>query len=265
MIRVLLVDDSALMRYRFTDILEADPEIEVIAHARNGLEAIDKAVKLKPDVIVMDLNMTEVDGFAALDYLMDQFPVPVVISIATENRINETRALEMGAVAIVNKPRAATKSDDKNIISQVKAASRVNAGQIRALLARRALQADGDSEVELAGEIKRLVVLGASTGGPKAIKEILPYFPKNIPAAFLIVQHMPVEFTASMAERLNGISQIEVREAKDGDIVRPGHAYIAPGGFHMIARDEKGACVLRLNQDPAVHSVRPSASVTMRG
>lgn len=267
MIRVLVVDDSALMRRRIREILSSDQGIQVIDTAKTGEEAIKKVVALRPDVITMDLEMPDIDGLTALNYIMSEFPTPVVIISAsvTEGNINATKALELGAVATVAKPSGEISLDidtiEKQIIDKVKEASRVDVKRIRSIFKKvtdRPIQTGG-----LAVHLKKIVVIGASTGGPQAIKEVLSYFPANIQAAFLIVQHMPAVFTTSMAERLNWISKIGIKEAEEGDVIKPGFGYLAPGDYHMIVETCDERAVIHLTRDPPVHSVRPSVTVTM--
>ncbi len=268
MIRVLIVDDSALMRRRISDILNSDSEIEVIDCAKTGADAIKKVVKMKPDVITLDLAMPDIDGLTALTYIMNEVPTPVVIISANVSAggPNALRALELGAVEIVNKPGGEISLDietvDKEIISKVKTASKVDVKRVRAVFNMFKNIAPA-KPVKAPSGLSKIVAVGASTGGPKAIKEILPYFSADIPAAFLFVQHMPAGFTRSMAERLNWLTKIDIKEAEDGDIIQAGHGYIAPGDYHMVveARDENA--VIRLNKGPKVNRVRPSITVMM--
>jgi Chemotaxis response regulator containing a CheY-like receiver domain and a methylesterase domain len=268
MIKVLITDDSALMRRRISDILSSDKEIEIIDVAKTGAEAIKKVVQLHPDVVTMDMEMPDIDGLTALTYIMNEFPTPVVIISAnvTAGSTNALKALELGAVEIVPKPSGEISLDidtvGQDIIRKVKAASKVNVRQIREVLNRISRKAQPDKPV--ASNLDKIVAIGASTGGPQAIKEILPYFSEDIPAAFLVVQHMPAAFTKTMAERINWVTKIEVKEAQEGDIIQPGYAYIAPGDYHMIVVRNNEDAVIRLTQDPKVNSVRPSITVMMR-
>ncbi|MFH1092898.1 MAG: chemotaxis response regulator protein-glutamate methylesterase [Candidatus Omnitrophota bacterium] len=268
MIRVLIVDDSALMRRRISDILSLDSEIEVLDCAKTGAEAIKKAVKMKPDVITLDLSMPDIDGLTALTYIMTEVPTPVVIisANASAGGANALKALELGAVEIVNKPSGEISLDienvDQEIVRKVKSASKVDVKRVRAVFNMFKNIAPAVQPKVPAG-LNKIVAIGASTGGPKAIKEILPYFAADIPAAFLFVQHMPAGFTRSMAERLNWLTKIDVKEAEEGDIIQAGHGYIAPGDFHMVVEMHNNNAVIRLNTGPKVNRVRPSISVMM--
>ena len=268
MIRVLIVDDSALMRRRISDILSADGEIEILDCAKTGSEAIKKVVKMKPDVITLDLSMPDIDGLTALTYIMNEVPTPVVIISANvaAGGPNALKALELGAVEVVNKPSGEISLDielvDQEIIRKVKAASKVDVKRVRAVFNMFKNIAPAVRTRAPSG-LSKIVAVGASTGGPKAIKEILPYFAADIPAAFLFVQHMPAGFTRSMAERLNWLTKIDVKEAEDGDIIKAGHGYIAPGDFHMLVERKNDGAVIRLNSGPKVNRVRPSITVMM--
>ncbi|MCG2710863.1 MAG: chemotaxis response regulator protein-glutamate methylesterase [Candidatus Omnitrophica bacterium] len=268
MIRVLIVDDSALMRKRISDILNSDSEIEVLDFAKTGAEAIKKAVKMKADVITLDLSMPDIDGLTALTYIMNEVPTPVVIisANAAAGGPNALKALELGAVEIVNKPSGEISLDietvDLEIIRKVKAASKVDVKRVRAVFNMFKNMAPAVRSKAPSG-LSKIVAIGASTGGPQAIKEILPYFAADIPAAFLFVQHMPAGFTSSMAERLNWLTKIDIKEAKDGDIIQAGHGYIAPGDYHMVVEMHNYNAVIRLNTDPKVNRVRPSITVMM--
>ncbi|MBU1044687.1 MAG: chemotaxis response regulator protein-glutamate methylesterase [Candidatus Omnitrophica bacterium] len=267
MIRVLVVDDSALMRRKITDILASDSQIEVIDIAKTGNDAIKKVVHLKPDVVIMDIVMPDIDGLTALTYIMNEVPTPVVIISANvaPGSVNALKAVELGAVDTILKPSGEISVDietlSKEIITKVKAASRVDVNRVQNFLNR--ISQYSKASAQKNSHLRHIVAIGASTGGPKAIKEILPYLSPEAEAAFLIVQHMPAAFTKSMAQRMDCISQIKVKEAEDGDIVEQGVAYVAPGDFHMAVSMENNIPTIRLNSDPKVHSVRPSVSVMM--
>jgi len=267
MIRVLVAEDSALMRRKISDMLKKDPGIDVIDYAKTGADAIKKVVQLKPDVVTMDIAMPDIDGLTALTYIMNEIPTPVVIISAnvSPGSVNAIKALELGAVEIVAKPSGEISIDidalESEIIRKVKNANRVDVGRVQAVLNRlgqRPLQSK-----KISDDLKKVVIIGASTGGPKAIKEVLPAFSADVSAAFLIVQHMPAAFTKSMAERLNWSTKIQIHEAQDGEIIQPGHGYIAPGDYHMTVDVHNDKTVLRLNQEPKVNSVRPSITVMM--
>lgn len=268
MIRVLVADDSAFMRTRISRILNADEEIEVIASAKTGSDAIKKVVQLKPDVVTMDLEMPDIDGLTALAYIMNEVPTPVVIisaHVSPGNR-NVTKAMELGAVEVVAKPSGEISLDidtiSDEIVKKVKSATKVNTKHIHAFL-NKLTKSSVQVEEKKATTFKKVVAIGASTGGPKAIKEILPYFSSDIDATFLIVQHMPAPFTKSMAERLNWSTKIKIKEAEDGDIIQAGYGYLAPGNYHMVVVEDNNQVVIRLNQGPKINNVRPSITVMM--
>jgi two-component system chemotaxis response regulator CheB len=267
MIKVLVVDDSALMRKKIRDILEADPDIEVIDIAKTGADAIKKVVQLKPDVVTMDIEMPDIDGLTALTYIMNEAPTPVVIISANvqPGSANALKAVELGAVDTVQKPSGEISIDlevlNTEILRKVKAASKIDVNRVQNFLNNLSRRSRGFKKVE--SKIKHIVAIGASTGGPKAIKEILPYISAEAEAAYLIVQHMPAAFTKSMAERMDWIAKVKVKEAKEGDVIEQGVVYIAQGGYHMEVKMENDQPVIRLNSGPKVHSVRPSITVMM--
>jgi len=267
MIRVLVVDDSALMRRKITDILKSDKNIDVIDYAKTGADAIKKVVQLKPDVVTMDIEMPDIDGLTALTYIMSEFPTPVVMISANvvSGSANVLRAIELGAVDTVLKPGGEISVDidsiSKEIIHKVKKASSVDVNRVQDFFNRISRKSKVIKKQD--SKLNHIVAIGASTGGPRAIKEILPYLAPEAEAAFLIVQHMPAVFTKSMAERMDCLAKIKVKEAQDGDIIEQGIAYIAPGGFHMEVFMEDDIATIRLNSEPKVHSVRPSINVMM--
>lgn len=265
-IRVLVVDDSALMRRRISDILNQDPQIQVIGAAVNGEDALKKLVDLKPDVVTLDIEMPKMDGLVCLGYIMSELPTPVVmLSAHTQYGGQATiRALEYGAVDFVGKPSGVVSLDISKVafemVAKVKIAARIDVRKIKFKLPVGAKPKGGLP----AGSMEKLITIGASTGGPKALGEILPKIPVDIPAGILVVQHMPEGFTKSMAEHLNWESQIHVKEAQEGDKIQAGNAYIAPGDFHLVvAREEKGD-IIRLKKDPSELGTRPTINVTMR-
>lgn len=242
-IRVLIVDDSALVRKLLRDVMSKDPDIEVVGTASNGLEAISAVKELKPDVVTMDINMPEMDGLAALEYIMRKHPLPVVMlsALAQKGARATLMALELGAVDFIAKPShypsSVTQVRDE-VVLKVKTAAQAKLAALgskpmRKTRARTASRREGRPE-------ERLVVIGASAGGPKALSLIMPAFPRDLPAAMVVVQHMPGVFTRSFATRLNGISGLQVKEAEDGEALLPGKALVVPGGKDMIITQEDG-------------------------
>lgn len=266
-IRVLIVDDSALMRIKLSGLINSDPECEVIATARNGEEAVKSVAILRPDVITLDLELPKMDGMSALKYIMSEWPTPIVIVTGfTRFGGEETlKCLEYGAVDLVIKPDATTfinfDSKKDELLQKIKIASRVKLSLLRPTLTQRP-PAGKKAEAVLADKI---VVIASSTGGPKALMQIMPKLEPNLRAGVVIVQHMPVGFTRSMAERLNLESRIRVREAQENDLARQGEVLIAQGGCHLVLerKDEKSAKV-KLLMKLKENELCPSADITMK-
>ncbi|WP_227764293.1 protein-glutamate methylesterase/protein-glutamine glutaminase [Zhaonella formicivorans] len=265
-IRVLLADDSALMRKYIKEILEQDPQLEVVALARDGEEVVGYARETRPDVITMDINMPKMDGLTALQYIMNTTPCPVVIlsSLAKKGELVTFEALELGAVDYIAKPDGTVSLEINKIADEirrkVKAAAQAN---LRAAV--RTLQ---KTEAKAAHSFSRgknkLVVIGVSTGGPKTLSEILPMLPRDFPAPILVVQHMPSNFTASFASRLNSICRLQVAEAKDRQEINQGCILVAPGDLHLkVERKLNGKLMARITKEPSGTLFRPSVDVTM--
>jgi two-component system, chemotaxis family, protein-glutamate methylesterase/glutaminase len=263
-INVLVVDDSGYVIAVVSQRLEADPDIKVIDSARNGIEAVEKVKSLKPDVVTMDVVMPEMDGITALQKIMAECPTPVVMlsALTSENAATTIKALELGAVDFYLKPSSirpvggAVAGDA--LAEKIKAAAASHVARKRNIL--ESGEFTPKRREPRSTVFDKLVVIGASTGGPRALMELIPALPADIPAAFLVVQHMPPVFTRTLAERLAQVSQIEVEEARDGSKIYRGVALLAPGDFHMLV---DGGKRITLNQDPAVLGVRPSVNVTM--
>lgn len=264
-IRVLIVDDSALMRQFIGDILRSDPRIEVAGTARDGRDALVQAKTLKPDVITMDVEMPNMDGITALQEIMKTNPVPVIMLSAVTQEGAETtlKALSLGCVDFIAKPSGSISLNIKDltreIIDKVIAASSAKIRTASSWQAPARLQ-PSKTNVPFSGRID-IVAIASSTGGPVALSELLPKLPAKFPVPIVITQHMPKEFTSSFSKRLNDASQIEVIEGFDGASLRPGRAIIAPGGYHMLVRRRAGGAVCALSSAPPVLSVRPAANV----
>ncbi|MDK2871614.1 MAG: two-component system, chemotaxis family, protein-glutamate methylesterase/glutaminase [bacterium] len=267
-IRVLVVDDSALMRRVITDMLGEDPEIEVIGTARDGYDAIKKIHELKPDVVTLDIEMPKLDGLNTLGYIMSEVPLPVIMlsSYTREGAEATLKALEYGAFDFVPKPSGPISLDIRKVkeelIAKIKAAYRADLSRLKFLLPKRERKIE---KVEKAPSLKvsAVVAIASSTGGPRALQEVIPKLPADIKASILIVQHMPKGFTKSLADRLDSLSQIDVKEAKENDILTEGTALVAPGDYHMVIKGGEEGAKVKLTQDPPVWGVRPSADVTM--
>lgn len=264
-IRVLVVDDSAFMRHTITRHLTDDDSIEVVGTAKDGVDALAKVQELRPDVVTLDVEMPRLDGLATLRRMMAEHPVPVVMlsSATQEGAATTIQALELGAVDFVPKPSGSVSVDLYKVKEQLLAAihrasvSRVAPPRLPRPLPRR----NGHRPPASATAFEKVVVIGCSTGGPRALHQVMPALPADIPAAILIVQHMPPGFTHSLAERLNDQCHVRVKEAQAGDALAPGLALLAPGDYHMTV-DAQGR--IRTNRGPAVHGVRPSVDVTMQ-
>ncbi|NLL67042.1 MAG: chemotaxis response regulator protein-glutamate methylesterase [Clostridiaceae bacterium] len=268
-IRVLIVDDSALMRRIIQNILAQDPSIEIVGIAKDGIEALKRAQELNPDVITLDVEMPLMDGLSCLENLLKQGSYSVImVSSFTKERANETiRALELGAFDFISKPENIfdMSSSDKQseITEKVKLAYRSLKKAEIFNKARRRQHTIGTESKEPSSELKYIIALGVSTGGPRALSEILIDFPADLPAAIVIVQHMPSGFTASLATRLNEICRLKVKEAEDMDELKAGNIYIAPGDYHLTF-DRKGEKILiKLLKTPPIGKLRPSVDVMM--
>ncbi len=274
-IKVLIADDSALMRREIRKILESDSEIEVVAAAKNGKDAIELARELQPDVIALDINMPVMDGLTALQHIMMELRIPVVmISSLTQEGAHITyKALELGAVDFVGKPSGAISLDiDKlssEIILKIKAAANANKNALglkRAKTVTKTFSSIKNRVVKEHTAIEKIVVIGESTGGPNAIMDILPAFPSDLGVPVLIVQHMPGTFTPSFAKRLDKNCAIDFKEAEDGDVLMPNKGFLAPGGWQTIVELNKksGEHVIRLTKEPESAIYKPSVDITMK-
>ncbi len=280
-IRVLVVDDSAFMRRVISDILDSDDDIEVVGTARNGGDAIKKVESLRPDVITLDIEMPKMDGLTALSHIMSEYPTPVVMVSAMDKREADiaVRSLEYGAVDFISKPSRVTAVGDRReeLLEKVKIAAIVDVKQLKFSLpdagyvAEMEMPPPADQQLKViapADQQLRVIAIGASTGGPKAVFEILSRLPRDIPAAILVVQHMGAGFTTSFAERLDTISMLDVVEAKEGDILRQGKVIVAPGDYHMAVEKKvingEVSGVIHITQGPKINNVRPSVDVMMQ-
>jgi len=236
MIKVLVVDDSSFMRKSITHILESDPSIKVIDTASDGKEAIEKVRQQRPDVVLLDIEMPVMDGLTALSHIMAECPAPVVVVSGLGERYKSItmKALCQGAVDFITKPSGAISYDIEKIrgeiILKTKIASAVDVQKLDFSLPEISYLRIPHVSVKR----KEVIVIGASTGGPRAVTKVLSGLPRDIPAGILIVQHMGREFVPSFAEMLKWQCTVDISVAKEGDIIRPGHALIAPGGCNTI-------------------------------
>lgn len=267
-IRVLVADDSAFMRKCLREILAADPEIEVLDVARDGEEAVAKARQMRPDVVTLDVNMPRMDGLTALQHILLEAPCAVVMisSLTQEGALTTLEALELGAVDFVAKPDGTVSLGIKRladeIVAKVKQAARA---KLRTTVGARLSPSPLPGKRRPAPRYaSKVVVIGVSTGGPRTIMDILPALPGDLPAAILLVQHMPETFTASFAERLDHACALSVKEAAEGDELLPGRVLVARGGWHLkVGPVGPGRLVARLSRQPADALYFPSVDVTM--
>lgn len=260
-IKVLIIDDSAIVRRVFTEIISREPGMEVVGAAPDPYVARDKIVRLKPDVITLDLEMPRMDGLTFLKKLMRYHPLPTIIvsSLTPQGSRMALDALELGAVEVLAKPGGAFSVGDlgRQLVEKIRAAALTRPKKPQAQSVPETPSAD------LAIPLKttdKVIAIGASTGGTEAIKEILLGLPPTSPG-IVIVQHMPPKFTTAFAERLNQLCALEVKEAEDGDAVLTGRALIAPGNYHMLLRRRGGRYFTEVKSGPPVHHQRPSVDV----
>ncbi len=267
-IKVLVVDDSAIVRKIFSEELSKEPDIEVVGTAPDPYVARDKIVALKPDVITLDIEMPRMDGLTFLRKLMKYHPLPVIIvsSLTPAGGKLALEAIEAGAVEVVAKPGAAYTVNDMTVqlLDKIRAASRSRVSRAGVPDTQSAVNSRSTPLATpshaLAETTNKVIAIGASTGGTEAIKAVLTRMPPNIPG-IVIVQHMPANFTTAFANRLNDMCQIQVREAKDRDSVVNGTALIAPGNYHLLLKRSGARYYVEVKQGPLVCHQRPSVDV----
>jgi two-component system chemotaxis response regulator CheB len=266
-LRVLVIDDSAYVRKVVREILSRSPFVEVVGAARDGREALDLVEQLNPDVVTCDLNMPELDGVGFVREQMRRRPLPIIImSVANETAEAALTALDAGAVDFVQKPTALASEKifdvSTELIEKVKAAGSISLKRI-APVPVPATAAPTETVTSITGNHSvDLVVLGISTGGPQALKRLIPQLPADFPVPVLMVMHMPVGYTEMYAAKLNEMSQLEVREAGEGDEVKPGRVFLAPAGRHMtVKQNSTGKIVTHLDAKPFNTLHRPAVDV----
>lgn len=262
-IKVLVVDDSAIVRKIFNEELSRERGIDVIGTAPDPYVARDKIVRLKPDVVTLDIEMPRMDGITFLKKLMKYYPLPVIVvsSLTPKGGRLALEAIESGAVEVLSKPGGAYSVGDmkQQLADKIRAAA-------RARVSRRKDETSVDEASvtlptrALKETTNKVIAIGASTGGTEALKKVLTKFPRTIPGV-LVVQHMPPNFTTAFAERLDNMCDISVKEAEDGDSVLPGRALIAPGNYHMLLRRSGARYYVSVKNGPMVCHQRPSADV----
>jgi two-component system chemotaxis response regulator CheB len=266
-IRVMVVDDSAFMRFSIAQQLNGDSEIQVIGSACNGKEALQLLPQLQPDVITLDVEMPHMDGLSTLREIMKTYPRPVIMfsSLTKDGAAETIQALILGAVDFIPKPdnRLDIRAAMAEMSVKIKVAARARVKSVAPHLltaAQPLLPVHLEKQVHAYRKKTPVILIGTSTGGPGALSEIVPALPPSLQSPVLIVQHMPAGFTRSLSERLNSISPLSVREAEPGDALLTGQVLVAPGGFHLTLDENERVA---LNQKPAVHGVRPAVDVTL--
>jgi len=262
-IRVLVVDDSAIVRKVFTEGLSKERDIEVVGTAPDPYVARDKIVRLKPDVLTLDIEMPRMDGITFLKKLMRYYPIPVIIvsSLTPKGSQLALESLSIGALEVISKPSVSYSVVDMSVqlADKIRAVAYVNMDAKKTVAAAEPRKARLSSKA-LAQTTNKIIAIGASTGGTEALRVVLTSMPMNAPG-ILVVQHMPAQFTASFAHRLNNLCEMTVREAQDGDSVTNGTVLIAPGNHHMLLRRSGARYYVNVKQGPLVHHQRPSADV----
>jgi two-component system chemotaxis response regulator CheB len=270
------------MRKIISDLISDDPELEIAGTAKNGKEAVEQVKLLRPNVVTMDVEMPEMNGLEALQRIMTEVPTPVVMlsSLTEEGAIETIRALELGAFDFIRKPSGAISLDlykvKKLVHEKLKAAIHSNVKGASALLAAAAppkahepRESPAAPPIRLGAEklqgsprFDQLIAIGTSTGGPRALHQVISQLPAEVPAPIVIVQHMPPNFTKSLAQRLNDVSRIKVVEAEDGQVLETGTAYVAPGGWHMTVQHHTASGYrVRLSKEEPRSGHRPSVDV----
>jgi two-component system chemotaxis response regulator CheB len=265
-IRVLVVDDSAIVRKVFTEQLSKERGIKVVGTAPDPYVARDKIVALKPDVITLDIEMPRMDGITFLKKIMRYYPLPVIIvsSLTSKGSKLALQALTLGALEVISKPSAAYSVGDMSIqlAEKIRAVHNVRVEKAGSKEIASPSQTVLDSSA-LAETTNKIIAIGASTGGTEAIKKVLTRLPRNTPG-IVVVQHMPAQFTTSFAQRLDELCQMRVKEAEDGDSVTNGQVLIAPGNYHMLLKRSGARYYVQVKTGPLVHHQRPAADVLFK-
>ncbi len=276
-IKVLIIDDSALVRQTLCDILSSDPDIEVVGSAADPILAAERMRTVIPDVITLDVEMPRMDGLTFLQKLMSQHPIPVVMcsSLAESGSETALKALEYGAVDIITKPKMGTKQfieeSKMRICDAVKGAAAARIGPMRAMRTMKEISPKYTADVIMEKPnskamlltTEKVVVVGASTGGTEALRVFLEMLPEDAPG-IVIVQHMPENFTAAFAKRLDSICRVTVKEAQDNDTIVRGRALIAPGNHHVLLKRSGARYYVEIKDGPLVSRHRPSVDVLFR-
>lgn len=268
MIKVIIVDDSPFMRKILRRIIENEDNIVVVGEAKNGQEALECIYTLKPDVITLDIEMPVMDVLTALRKIIDTFNIPVIMlsSYTKEGAQLTLKALEEGAFDFIPKPTNIFKTEGQAFKQELISKIKVAAESKRRVIKPNKSNKSKPKVTHMCVNNERfeyLIAIGTSTGGPRALQDVIPLIPKSINASIVVVQHMPPKFTKSLAERLNSISQVDVFEGEDNLILKRGCCYIAPGDFHMKVIKDNDVYKLKLDKTPHVKGLRPSVDVLM--
>lgn len=264
-IRVLVVDDSAVVRRVFSEELSRQPDMEVVGTAPDPYVARDKIVQLRPDVVTLDIEMPRMDGLTFLGKLMKHFPLPVIIvsSLTKKGGVLSLEAMEAGAVDVICKPGEAYSVGDmsEQLAEKIRGAALVRMDQLcRRVLQTKRKESQLVCKKSLSESTHKVIAIGASTGGTEALRQVLVSLPATTPG-IMIVQHMPPNFTTSFAQRLDTLCKISVKEAEDGDVVLPGRALLAPGNYHMVMRRSGARYYVNVKTGPMVCHQRPAVDV----
>lgn len=271
--KVVVIDDSAFMRRVISDIINSDERLEVVGTAINGKEGLKIINELSPDVITLDIQMPVMNGLEMLKVLQKDHSIPVVMlsTLVKEGAKETIQALELGAFDFIAKPdniySMSTSDVREKLIEKVVAASKAKTQTVKAYkpTIKKALTFESPSEkrVKRPQDVKHLVAIGTSTGGPRALQYVIPYLPEDLNAGVVVVQHMPPGFTKSLSDRLNQLSKVYVKEAEHGDVITNGSVYIAPGDRHLEVVQEGKALTIRLTDDPPYGGHKPAVDVMM--
>jgi len=279
-VKVLVVDDSAFMRKAISMMLESDPEILVVGKATNGVEGVEMVKELKPDVVTLDIEMPRMDGLTALKQIMAENPTPVMMvsSLTTEGASATLDALSLGAVDFIPKQLSFVALDiikiKDELLKKIKHIARnkprfyfAARHHPKAAEINRAVRREADGSPQSGRTCRQrpgIVAIGSSTGGPPALQAIIPRLPENLPAPIIVVQHMPPTFTKSLAERLDSLSAVQVKEAEHGETLHPGTVYIAPGDKHLTVRNMISSGRILLSDEPSSTLHRPAVDIMVK-
>lgn len=275
-IKVLIVDDSAFMRKALSNLISVDSEIQIIAVAKDGLEAVELTKKFLPDVITLDIEMPKLDGLSALKIIMSECPTPVIMvsSLTTEGADATIKALELGAVDFIPKEMSFINVNihkiQDDLINKIKTIARqqslkIKFNRFKGLIRNKATVEIKPLSKKIPLNTVRAVALGISTGGPLSLQKVIPRISSKINCPIFIVQHMPPKFTKTLADRLNSLSEIEVKEAEDGELVKTKVVYFAPGGNHLLLENKNGSGLkIKISKEPSDEIHKPSVNVMMK-